>query len=154
MRNILIIVILIGTVNCAKQKPKEFITGRWEVVKVNDRVNQKMDLLAAFQSDVSYFKEITFYTDSLVYIPYLNRDERLGTYHFIETGYNGESVIAQFEIKHLAFVGEKQSNRFEFFNANCFITKISRNKLILDVNCSNDVEFKNITMTLKKTGKF
>lgn len=154
MRLISYILCLVVCFNCAKQKPKSSLVGRWEIIEISETFKQDSDLLEAFKADIAYFNEIIFYPDSLVYIPYLKREERLGTYKFSENSYDIEGVIAQFELKHADFIASEKSEQFEIFNSDCFIKKITHNRLVLDVNFKGLVNYKTITITLKKTGIF
>jgi hypothetical protein len=154
MRAVSYILCLLMLFNCAKQKPKSSLVGRWEIIEIRETFKQDSDLLESFKADIAYFNEITFYPDSLVYIPYLNREERLGTYKFSENFYDIEGVIAQFELKHADFIASEKSEQFEFFNADCSIKKITHNRLVLDLNFKGLVKYKTITITLKKTGVF
>ena len=80
--NLIIILLTLLTISCAKNKPEKFILGKWEVIDVNAKEvkNNDPQICQDFKNDLSYFKHITFYEDSLMYIDYLNTKPALATY--------------------------------------------------------------------------
>ncbi len=155
MKYLTLIITTLIVLGCAKNKPEKFILGRWEVVNIDSerKTESNAHIFDDFKNDVSYFKEITFYEDSLVYLNYLNVQPILGTY------YLAESIVDDFDfmvaIEHKNVNDTTYPKKFDFSNNSYFIKKLTRNRLMLELVYGNpDGIYEDFYIELKKTGKF
>ncbi len=147
------VLILMG---CAKNQPEKSILGRWEVefVSVAFGTNTDPQMFDDFKSDLFYFKELTFYKDSIVYFDYVNAEDRLGTYFFEES--ISREYSTDLKMSHFPLKDTSQVQKFNFSNRTYSVEKFTRNKLIL-ISTGSDVNatmYGDLKLTLKKTGKF
>jgi len=147
------IFILIG---CAKNNPEKSILGKWEIENVSAAFGYNTDpqIYDDFKKDLSYFKEITFYPDSVVYFDYINTDDRLGTYSFEES--DSREYLTKLKMTHFPLKDTSQVQKFNFSNRSYYVEKFTRNKLILISTGSdaNGTMYGDLKLALKKTGKF
>jgi len=131
MRKYSFLLLILVLISCAKNKPEKFILGRWEVEYIDAVHPRDVDpqIFEDFKKDLSYFKEITFYEDSVVYFDYLNTDDRLGTYFFEETNFSDYTTII--DMSHFPLKDSTQFQQFSFKNRRYHIEKFTRNKLVL-----------------------
>jgi len=136
---------------CGKQKPEKYILGRWELESIETGSKKDwVSVMSDFVLDVSYFKEITFYSNQTVYFNYINSDVRLGTYEF------KDSDIDVIEIRHAMIYDTINSYNFNFSLWEYRIEKLTRNSVILVTNgdpVGND-KIKDLRLKFKKTGEF
>lgn len=140
---------------CAKNKPEKFILGRWEVVNIDSerKTESNAHIFEDFKNDVSYFKEITFYEDSLVYFNYLHVQPILGTYDLTES--NTDAFDFQVAIEHKLINDTIYPRKFDFHHNSYYLKKLTRNRLILELVYGNpDGIYEDFYIELKKTGKF
>jgi len=138
-------------IGCAKNKPQKTIQGKWEVLEISDHENET-DLMPLFKSDNAYFKEITFYEDTLVYIPYLNREERLGTYSIEKV--DADEYHSELFIYHADFVASERSENFKFHKARYMIHFMRKNKMKIVMRHQTSANYDQIDLVLVKTGEF
>ena len=146
---------LLINLGCVKNKPEQFILGQWEVVTINSerKTESNTQIFEYFKNDVSYFKEITFYKDSLVYINYLHIQPILGTYSLRESIIDAYDF--QIAIEHKNINDTIYPQKFDFSENSFFIKKLTRNRLVLELVFGNpDGIYEDFYIEFKKTGKF
>ena len=161
MRYLKIIIVssLFVLIGCAKNKPEKYILGRWEVVNIDaDRKTESNpQIFEDFKNDISYFEEVTFYEDSLVYFEYLNMQPILGTY-YIEQAKFSDDFDYWIVIEHKNVNSTTHPKRFDFSQETFYIKKHTRNKLVLELVYGSSPGtpeiYDDYYLELKKTGKF
>lgn len=153
---IIILIALLTNLGCAKNNPEKSILGRWEVVALDAirKADSNPQIFEDFKNDASYFKEIIFYEDSLVYFNYEHIQPILGTYWMEENIF--DDFDFQIVIEHKNIQDTIYPKKFDFDNSTFLINKLTRNKLRLELitcPCADGV-YENFYIELKKTGVF